>query len=112
MRNLRNSVQIIGNVGNAPEFRQLDGGKMLTRFSVATNENFKNAKGEKVVTTTWHNFVAWGSTAKYIADFVSKGKEVAVEGKLTNRTYEDSNGEKRYITEIVVNEILVLGRKE
>lgn len=111
MKNLRNSVQIIGNVGNAPEVRQLESGKMMARFSVATNESYKNAKGEKVSTATWHNFVAWGTTAKYIADFISKGREVAVEGKLTNRVYEDKNGEKRFVSEIVVNEVLILGGK-
>ncbi len=112
MKNLRNSVQIIGNVGNAPEVRELDGGKMVARFSVATNESYKNASGELVKSTTWHNFVAWGTTAKYVSDYMQKGKEVAVEGKLSSRSYEDKNGEKRYITEIVVNEVLFLGKKD
>lgn len=109
MKNLRNSVQIIGNVGANPEVRTLDGGKMIARFSVATNESYRNAKGEKVTNTQWHNFVAWGTTAKYISDYLNKGREVAVEGKLTNRSWEDKNGEKRYVTEIVVNEVLILG---
>jgi single-strand DNA-binding protein len=112
MKNMRNSVQIIGNVGNAPEMRELGGGKMMARFSVATNESYKNASGEQVKNTTWHNLVAWGNTAKYIGDFVTKGKEVVVEGKLSSRSYEDKNGEKRYVTEIVVNEVLLLGKKE
>ena len=112
MKNLRNSVQIIGNVGNAPEVRELDGGKMMARFSVATNESYKSSNGETVKNTTWHNFIAWGPTAKYISQYVDKGKEVAVEGKLTSRSYEDKNGEKRYITEIVVNEVLLLGKRE
>jgi single-strand DNA-binding protein len=109
MRNLRNSVQIIGHVGGAPEVRQLDGGRMMARFSVATNESYANAKGEKVNNTTWHNFVAWGNTAKYISSFLNKGREVAVEGKLSARSYQDQNGEKRVVTEIVVNEIILLG---
>lgn len=112
MKNLRNSVQIIGNLGSNPEVRELDGGKMVARFSVATNESYKSASGETVKNTTWHNFVAWGNTAKYISKYFSKGKEVAVEGKLANRSYEDKNGEKRFVTEIVVNEVLLLGKKD
>jgi single-strand DNA-binding protein len=112
MKNLRNSDQIIGNVGNAPEIRELDGGKLMAKFSVATNESYKNASGETVKNTTWHNFVAWGATAKYIRQYVVKGKEVAIEGKLTSRSYEDKQGEKRYVSEIVVNEVLLLGRKD
>ncbi len=111
MKNLRNSVQIIGNVGGAPEVRELEGGKMMARFSVATNESYKNAKGEQISTATWHNFVAWGANAKYISDFLKKGREVAVEGKLSTRSYQDQNGEKRTVTEIVVNDILLLGAK-
>ncbi len=112
MKNLRNSVQIIGNVGNAPEVREFEGGRMMARFSVATNESYKNAQGEKVKTATWHNFVAWGAKARYIADYLQKGREVAVEGKLTNRSYDDKNGGKRWVTEIVVNEVLILGNKK
>ena len=110
MKNMRNSVQIIGNVGNTPEVRQLEGGKMMARFSVATNESYKNAKGETVKNTDWHNFVAWGNQAKIVSDYLSKGREVAIEGKLTTRSFEDKNGEKRYVTEIVVNEVLLLGK--
>lgn len=112
MKNLRNSVQIIGNVGNAPEVRELNGGKMMARFSVATNESYRNAAGETVKNTTWHSFVAWGNTAKYISEYVAKGREVAVEGKLTSRSYEDKDGQKRLVTEIVVNEVLLLGKKD
>lgn len=112
MKHLRNSVQIIGNVGNSPEVREFEGGKFMARFSVATNESYKNAAGEIVKNTTWHNFVAWGPLAKYISQNVNKGKEVAVEGKLTSRSYEDKNGEKRYVTEIVANELLLLGSRE
>ncbi|MFN5252007.1 MAG: single-stranded DNA-binding protein [Bacteroidia bacterium] len=112
MKNLKNSVQIIGNVGGNPEVKQLDGGKMMARFSVATNESYRTAAGDVVKNTTWHNLVAWGSTAKYISEYLTKGKEVAVEGKLSNRSYEDKNGEKRFVTEIVVNEVLLLGRRE
>ena len=68
------------------------------------------SKGEKVEETQWHNLVAWGKTAEIIEKYVTKGKEIAIEGKLTHRTYEDKNGEKRYITDIVANEVLLLGK--
>ena len=111
MKNMRNSVQIIGNVGNAPEVRELQGGKMVARFSVATSENYKNSAGEMVKNTSWHQMVAWGSMANYIARNINKGNQIAVEGKLNSRSYEDTNGEKRYVTEIVVNEVLFTGTK-
>lgn len=106
MKDIKNSVQIIGNVGKAPEIRELQDGKKVARFSVATNENYKNSKGESVKNTTWHNFVAWGGMAAYIERHVAKGSQVAVEGKLSNRSYQDSHGEKRTVTEIIVNELL------
>ena len=111
MSTLRNKVQLIGNVGNDPEIVNLESGKKLAKFSIATNENYKNAKGEKVTDTQWHNVVAWGKTAEIIENYVPKGKEVAVEGKLTSRSYEDKDGVKKYITEIVCNELLLLGGK-
>jgi single-strand DNA-binding protein len=82
----------------------------LASFTLATNENYKNDKGEKVEETQWHKLVAWGKTAEIIEKYVTKGKEIAVEGKLSHRSYDDKNGEKRYITEVVVNEVLLLGK--
>ena len=111
MSTLRNKVQLIGNVGQEPTIVNLDSGKKLVRLSLATNEHFKNGKGEKQTDTNWHNLVAWGKTANFIEKFVTKGKEIAIEGKLTNRSFEDKDGEKRYVTEVVVNEILLLGSK-
>ena len=111
MNNLRNKVQLIGNLGMNPEIKTLDSGKKLAKFSIATNESYKNAKGEKIEDTQWHNLIAWGKTADIIEKYLEKGNEVAVEGKLTNRSYDDKDGNKRYITEIVVNEILMLGGK-
>lgn len=111
MSTLRNKVQLIGNLGNDPEIITLDSGKKLAKFNIATNETYKNAQGEKVTDTQWHNVVAWGKTAEIIETYVTKGKEVAVEGKLTSRSYEDKEGQKRYITEVVCNEILMLGNK-
>jgi single-strand DNA-binding protein len=110
MNALRNKVQLIGNLGNDPEIINLDGGKKLAKFSIATNESYKNAQGELVKETQWHRVVAWGKTAAIIEKYLLKGSEVAVEGKLTNRSYETKEGEKRYITEIVCNELLMLGK--
>ncbi|APU67291.1 single-stranded DNA-binding protein [Christiangramia flava] len=109
MSTIRNKVQLIGNVGNAPEVRNLENGKIVASFSIATNEFFKNSQGEKVQNTQWHNIVAWGKTAEIVEQYVGKGKEIAIEGKLTSRSYETTEGEKKYVTEIVANEILLLG---
>ena len=110
MNTLRNKVQLIGNLGNDPEIINLDSGKTLAKFSIATNESYKNANGEKVTQTDWHNVVCWNKTATIVEKYLQKGKEVAIEGKLTNRSYEDKNGDKRYITEVVCNELLMLGK--
>ena len=110
MNTLRNKVQLIGNLGNDPEIINLESGKTLAKFNIATNESYKNAQGEKVTDTQWHNIVAWGKTATIVEKYLTKGKEVAVEGKLTSRSYETKEGEKRYITEIVCNELLMLGK--
>lgn len=109
--NLRNKVQLIGNLGNDPEILILDSGKKLAKFSIATNETYKNAQGEKVTDTQWHNVVAWNKTADIIEQYVTKGREIAIEGKLTSRSYDDAEGIKRYVTEVVCNELLLLGSK-
>ncbi|WP_289022456.1 single-stranded DNA-binding protein [uncultured Salegentibacter sp.] len=111
MSTIRNKVQLIGNVGKEPEIVNLDSGKKLAKFSVATNENYKNGNGERITDTQWHNIIAWGKTAELVEKYVGKGKEVGVEGKLTNRSWDDKDGNKRYITEIVCNELLLLGQK-
>jgi single-strand DNA-binding protein len=108
---LRNRVQLIGNLGNAPEIKKTESGKKLVRFSVATNESYKNSNGEKVTETQWHNLVAWGKLADIAEKLLNKGTEVAIEGKLINRNYTDKEGIKKYITEIQVNELLLLGGK-
>jgi len=108
---LKNKVQLIGNLGNAPEVKTTESGKKLARFSVATNESYRNAKGEKVTETTWHNLVAWGKVADIAEKYLNKGSEVAIEGKLINRSYADKDGNKKYITEVQVNELLMLGSK-
>ncbi len=93
MKTLRNKVQLIGNVGNAPEIKNLENAKKVASFSMATNEFYKNANGEKIQDTQWHNIVAWGKTAEIIENYVGKGKEIAIEGKLSSRSYETNEGE-------------------
>ena len=83
---------------------------MLAKFSIATNESYKNAQGEKVTDTQWHNVVAWGKTASLVEKYLQKGKEIAIEGKLTTRSWEDKEGMKRYTTEVVCNELLMLSK--
>jgi single-strand DNA-binding protein len=111
MNTLRNKVQLIGNLGNDPEIITMESGKKLAKFSIATNDTYKNAQGERITDTQWHNVVAWGKTADIIESYVTKGKEVAVEGKLSHRSYDDKDGNKRYTTEVVCNELLLLGSK-
>jgi single-strand DNA-binding protein len=108
---LKNKVQLIGNLGNAPEIKNTESGKKLARFSIATNENYRNANGEKVTETTWHNLVAWGKVADLAETFLQKGTEVVIEGKLINRSYTDKDGIKKYISEVQVNELLLLNSK-
>lgn len=108
---LKNKVQLIGNLGNAPEIKTMENGRKMARFSIATSEVYKNSKGERVTETQWHNLVAWGKVADIVAQYLTKGKEVAIEGKLVNRSWEDKSGNKKYITEIQVNELLLLGSK-
>ncbi|WP_026914712.1 single-stranded DNA-binding protein [Christiangramia portivictoriae] len=110
MSTLRNTVQLIGHVGNEPEIVNLESGKKLAKFSVATNDSYKNSKGEKITDTQWHNIVAWGKTAELVENYIPKGKEIGIEGKLTSRSYEDKDGIKRYITEVVCHELLLLGK--
>jgi single-strand DNA-binding protein len=112
MNALRNKVQLIGNLGAAPEVKTLSEGKKMARFSIATNESYLNAKGEKVTETQWHNLVAWGKVAEIAEKYLTKGKEVVIEGKLITRTYNDKEGKKKSITEIEVNELLLMGGKE
>ncbi|WP_299250287.1 single-stranded DNA-binding protein [uncultured Lacinutrix sp.] len=111
MNTLRNKVQLIGNLGQDPEIINLESGKKLARFTLATNESYKNAQGEKITDTQWHQVVAWGKTADVIEKYVVKGKEIAIDGKLTTRSWEDKDGLKRYTTEVVCNELLMLGGK-
>jgi len=111
MNALRNSVRLIGHLGDDPKVRKLDSGTTVANFSIATNEIYRDQNGKKQSETTWHRLVAWGKQAEVIENYVKKGSEIAVEGKLTNRSYDDKNGEKQYITEVFVNQVLLLDKK-
>jgi len=111
MYSLRNKVQLIGNLGKAPEIKNIDSGKKLAKFSVATNEVYTNIKGEKVKETQWHNLVAWGKLADIAEKYLDKGSEVVIEGKIITKDYLDKDGNKKYTTEIQVNEMLMMGSK-
>ena len=110
MNTLKNKVQLIGNLGNDPEIITLENGKKLAKFSLATNEYYKDDDGQKQTKTELHNLIAWNKTAEIIEKYVSKGKEIAIEGKLTNRSWDDKEGNKRYITEVIVNEVVMFSK--
>ena len=110
MNALRNKVQLIGHVGQAPEIKTLEGGKKVANITIATNEVYYKENGDKVEQTEWHRVAAWGKVADIIEKYVNKGKEIAIEGKLTHRSYDDKDGNKRYVTEVVANEILLLSK--
>jgi len=112
MNTLRNSVQLIGNLGRDVDFRNFDSGSSKANFTLATNAFYKNNKGEKIQDTQWHNIVAWGKMAESMNSILSKGSEVLVRGKLVSRSYDDKDGNKRYVTEIVANEFLTFEKKE
>ena len=110
MNTLRNRVNLIGNLGQDPEMKTLESGKKVVRFTLATKDGYKSADGQKVEETTWHNIVAWNGLAEVASQFLKKGKEVAVEGRIVYRSYEDkkNGGGTKYITEIVLNDLLLL----
>lgn len=105
---MRNKVQLIGRVGQDPEIKSFNEKKRAT-FSLAINELYYNEKGEKVETTHWHNITVWGNQADFVEKFIVKGRELGIEGKLVNRSFEDKEGVKRFITEIAVSEFLLIG---
>ena len=107
---MKNSVQLIGHVGQEPEIKNLEGGKKLANISIATNEVYYRENGDKVEQMQWHRVTAWGKTGDIIERFVTKGKEIGIEGKLTHRSYDDKNGNKRFVTEVIANEILLIGK--
>ncbi len=112
MANMRNQVRLIGHLGKDPEIRETATGKKLARFSVATNETYINDKGERVSETQWHNIIAWGKTATFAEKALSKGSEVALEGKISTRQYTDKDGNRKSTTEIVASDFVTLGGKK
>lgn len=108
---MKNSVQLIGHVGQEPEIKNLEGGKKLANLSIATNEVYYRENGDKVEKTEWHRITAWGKTAEIIENYVTKGKEIAIGGKLSHRSYDDKDGIKRYVTEVIADEVLLLGKQ-
>jgi single-strand DNA-binding protein len=111
MSTLKNSVRLVGNLGMDPEVKVYDTNKKLVKVSIATNDSYKNDKGEKITETQWHNLILWGAQATLAEQYLKKGDEVAIEGKLSNRSYVDKDGNKRYVSEVVVNEFLKVGGK-
>ena len=109
MKNLNNKVNLIGNLGMDPELKKFDSGRTLAKISLATTDSYKKADGERIEETQWHNLIAWGKTAEIMEKHLKKGNRIAIEGKLINRSYEDKNGIKRYVTEVLVGDLLMLG---
>ncbi|HRD38418.1 MAG TPA: single-stranded DNA-binding protein [Bacteroidia bacterium] len=107
MNSIKNRVQLTGNLGAMPEVKNLENGNKVARFSVATSEDYLNKKGDKITTTQWHNIVAWGKLAGIAEQVLKKGEQVIIDGKLSTRSYTAKDGSKRYITEIVAQELLV-----
>ena len=112
MKNLRNRVQLIGNVGKEPQVRTFESGKTMASFSLATTETYTDQNGKRVNDTQWHQVIAWGKTANFVESYLDKGNRVAIEGKLVHRSYNDKEGATKYITEVVVNEIMLLTAKQ
>lgn len=107
-----NKVILLGNVGKDPEIRHLESGVMKATFTLATSDQYKSKSGETVKQTEWHNVVAWRGLAEISDKYIKKGSQIFVEGKITNRSYDDKDGIKRYITEIVADNIQLLGKKD
>jgi single-strand DNA-binding protein len=99
-------------LGQDPEIITFQDGNKMAKFSMATDDSYKDKEGNKVERTYWHNIVVKGGLVNVIEEYVTKGKEVAIEGKLTNRSWDDKDGQKRYITEVLASEILMFGSKQ
>ena len=112
MNSIKNSVQLIGHLGKDPEVKVLENGKILANINIATNDTYKNSRGEKVIETQWHRAVGWGKTAELMQRLLKKGNEVAIQGKLTHKSYEDKEGITRYYSQIVISEFVKLGKSE
>ena len=106
-----NKVILVGNVGKDPEIRHLDSNVSVANFPLATSESYTNKAGEKVTTTEWHNIVCWRSSATYAENYIRKGSQLYVEGKIKTRTYDAPDGSKRYVTEIYTDSMQLLGKR-
>lgn len=107
-----NKVMLIGNLGKDPEVRYMEGGVAVANFTLATNESYKDKAGNKVDQTEWHNIVVWRGLAETAEKFLKKGMQVYIEGKLRSRNWNDKEGNKHYMTEVVGDNLVILGRKE
>jgi len=112
MNTLRNSVKLIGRLGQDPEVKTLDKGNKIAKFSLATSESYTGKDGSKQEQTQWHNIVVWGNLAVICEKYLKKGKEIAIDGRLTYNNWEDKNGTKHTSSEIVVNELLFVGQND
>lgn len=106
-----NKVILLGNLGKDPEIRHLENGRAVTNFTLATSEAYKNKEGNKVTNTEWHNIVLWTPLAEVAHKYLKKGNQVYIEGKITTRQYDDKDGNKKYITEVVGREMTLVGGK-
>ena len=106
-----NKVILVGHVGNDPDVRYLDSGTPVANFRMATSENYTNKNGEKVTQTEWHNIVLWRGLAEVVEKYVKKGMQIYIEGRLRTRSWDDKDGNKRYTTEIVGDNMQMLGKK-
>jgi len=106
-----NKAILVGNVGKDPEIRYLESGVPVCNFTLATNETYTNKSGEKVTMTEWHNIVLWRGLAEVAEKYVKKGSQLYIEGRIRTRSYDDKDGNKRYIMEIVGDNMQMLGKK-
>lgn len=111
MNTLKNKVNLIGRIGAKPEEKVFESGARRTTINLATNESYRNKAGEWVENTQWHTVVAWGKNVERVVKLLDKGAEVVIEGRLVNRSYEDKNGTKRTVTEIELNEFVLVNKK-
>lgn len=106
-----NKAILIGNLGKDPELKFTQSGKAVVNFSLATSERWSDQSGEKKESTTWHNIVAWGKQAEVMNEYLKKGSQVYIEGRIDNRSYDDKDGNKKYISEVVVQNFQFIGRR-
>ncbi len=112
MKDLKNKVQLIGNLGGDPQIKTLENGKKLAKFTLATNQVYYDTRGDKVEDTQWHNIVAWGKDADRVERFLEKGSSITLEGRIVYRHFEDNLGNKKYFTEIVMNDMILPPKRQ